>query len=111
MSDEPIVIEVAKREDARREFVIGEETYHFKIPKLYGLMDTIQKIQSDNKGAGANDVAVFGKVEAWLFDALDKKESDRLRARLLDPKDDLDIEHLVAVFQELTKIASNRPSG
>lgn len=111
MTDEVIDIPVVPRERRQLTFNVGGEIYAFRVPKLYGLMDAVAKIQDGANKGGAAEAAMFGKIEAWLFDALDKDQADRIRARLRDDDDDLDVEHLVALFQELVKVASKAPSG
>lgn len=111
MTDEVIDIPVEPRERRRLTFNVGGEIYAFRVPKLYGLMDAVAKIQDGAGQGGTAEAAMFGKIEAWLFDALDPEDAGRIRARLRDEDDDLDIEHLVALFQELVKAASKAPSG
>lgn len=108
MSDEVIEIKVAPRPVRTVKFLIAGTVYGFSVPKMYKLMDAVKSIQSSG---GDTNVAMFEKVESWLFDAMDPAEAGALRGRLLDEQDELDVEHLTAVFQELIKAASNRPSG
>lgn len=107
MTDDVIEIEVKPRERKTLKFMLGEEIYEFGVPKLYGLMSAIKGVQSGD----VDNAQAFSKVEDWVFGALPAKDAKRLRARLADPDDSLDVEHLVKVFQELTKVAANRPSG
>lgn len=103
-----VEIKVEPRAERTLTVRLGDDEYEFRVPKLYGLLDAIKGIQADG---GLGDAQVFGKVEAWLFDALPAADAKRIKARLHDEDDDLDVEHLVEVFKQLTKVAANRPSG
>ena len=114
MDDEQVIeIETTRKPGRTIPFRIGGEVYRFTVPKLYGLVDTVKQIRAN--GAGSDDgmaqIAMFDKVEAWLFDSLDEEQARQLQARLRDPDDEVDVEHLIEVFQHLTKEASGRPSG
>jgi len=109
--DEVIKIDVAPRAERRVTFRIGDEDYEFKVPKSYGLVNAIRSINRGDAAEGQAEVQMFDKVEAWLFDALEPDKADRLRARLLDDDDALDTDHILEVFQQLVKAASDRPSG
>lgn len=111
MADEIIEIDVAPRAKQTVTIRLGEESYDFTIPKVYGLVTTISQIQKSRKKEGERDIALFSKVEEWMFSCLSDKDADRIRERLLDPDDSLDQHHIVEVFQHLTKVASSRPSG
>lgn len=108
------VIEVETTRPAGKQltFRIGGELYNFKVPKLYGLIDTVKQVQNSRGGQGGlSDVAVFDKIERWLFDCLEQEQAEELQSRLRDPHDEVDVEHLIEVFQRLSKEASGRPSG
>jgi hypothetical protein len=45
-----------------------------------------------------------------LYGALPTKQGDRLRDRLRDDADPLDVEHVVEIFQTLTKAVADRPT-
>lgn len=92
---------------------IGGTVYHFRVPKLYGLISTIRELQQqqDKKRGGQEEAAMFARVEDWLFGALDKGEAADLKERLLDETDDVDVDALIEAFQHLVKFASSRPSG
>jgi hypothetical protein len=112
MSDEPIEIDVKPRERQRLTFNVGGEIYEFRIPKLYGLIDTVQRIQTKpGDKSGRAEMEMFGQIERWLFDAMKPDDATRLQERLRDDDDDLDVDTMVALFQELTKAASRLPSG
>lgn len=112
MSDEPIQIEVKPRERQRVTFSVGGEIYEFRVPKLYGLIDTVQRMQGKpGDKSGRAEMEMFGQIESWLFDSMKKEDAERLQARLRDDDDDLDVHTMIALFQELTKAASRLPSG
>jgi hypothetical protein len=108
---DPIQIKVEPRAARTLTFRIGDEDYSFKVPKSYGLVSAVRAAQAGAGAAeGQAEVAMFDRIEGWLFDSMAEGEADRLRARLLDPDDALDTEHILEVFQELVKAASDRPS-
>ena len=110
--DERVIeIETTRQRGKQVPFRIGGVVYRFTVPKLYGLVDTVKQVQASRNGSGLNDVDVFDKIERWLFDCLVTDEAEDLQARLKDPDDEVDVEHLIEVFQHLTKEASGRPSG
>lgn len=115
MDDEQVIeIETKQPRGKQLTFKIGGELYHFRVPKLYGLVDTVKQIRAQRggqDGGGLNDVAVFDKIEEWLFDCLDDEEARELKGRLLDDDDEVDVEHLIEVFQRLTAETSGRPTG
>jgi hypothetical protein len=107
---DPIQIKVEPRAARTLTFRIGDEDYSFKVPKSYGLVSAVRAAQAGAAGEGQAEVAMFDRIESWLFDSLSEEEADRLKARLADPDDALDTEHILEVFQELVKAASERPS-
>lgn len=112
MDDDVIEIEVPEKPQAAPlRLMLAGEIYEFRVPKVYGLMSTVRGLQ-DNKGPkGMAEVAMFGKIEDWLFGAMNKADEKRVRARLDDQDDQLDVAHLIEAFQHLVKAASDRPTG
>ena len=113
-TDETITIEVKPRAARRILMEIGGTVYHFRVPKLYGLISTIRELQqhqSKGERGGQQEAAMFARVEDWLFGALDADEASELKQRLLDEADDVDVDSLIEAFQHLVKLASSRPSG
>jgi hypothetical protein len=108
MSDDVIDIDVPDRGRRKVNFQIAGVIYEFSIPKMYKLLDAVKDIQ---KAGGDQNMETFSKVESWLFEAMKPEDAKSLRSRLLDDDDSVDIEHLTAVFQELVRVASDRPSG
>lgn len=112
MDEDVIEIEVAEKPQvAPLRLLLAGEIYEFRVPKLYGLMSTVRGIQDSKRPKGMAEVAMFGKIEDWLFGAMSKADANRVRDRLNDEDDSLDVEHLVEVFQHLVKAASDRPTG
>lgn len=112
VDDDVIEIEVAEKPQvAPLRLLLAGEIYEFRVPKLYGLMSTVRGIQDSKGPKGMAEVAMFGKIEDWLFGAMSKADAKRVRDRLEDQDDSLDVEHLVEVFQHLVKAASDRPTG
>ena len=107
---DPIEIKIEQRPARTLMFRLGDEDYAFKVPKSYGLVNAIRLAQRTDAGDGQAEVAMFDRIESWLFDSLPPADADRLRERLLDPDDALDTAHILEVFQELVKAASDRPS-
>lgn len=98
-------------------FRIGGEVYRFKQPKMHGLLAAVQRIQANR---GKDDqlqagIGMFEEVERWLFRCLDDDDAERLKARLADEDDEVDVDHIAQVFQQLVGKASGRnptsPSG
>jgi hypothetical protein len=110
MADDVVKIEVKPRPARKLTFDLGGEIYTFSIPKVYGLIETIKEAQIGT-GSGVQDAEAFGKIEDWLFSSLSLEEAQRIKERLRDEEDDLDLEHVLEIFQALTKAASDRPSG
>ena len=108
---EPIQIAVKPRPTRTLEFRVGEETYVFAVPKSYGLVAAVRAAQAGASGDGQAEVAMFDRIEGWLFNAMVPEQAERLKARLEDPEDDLDTPHILEIFQELVKAASDRPSS
>lgn len=95
--------------DSKREpvvFEIGDDTFTFNPPKMFTFMDAV--IQSRESGAG--DEQMFGVVMDLLYKSLPVEQGDRLKQRLADDDDALDVEHLVEIFQTLTKAVTDRPT-
>lgn len=105
-----IKIDVKPKPTRTLTFQIGEDAYTFKVPKSYGLVAAVRAAQSGAGGDGQAEVAMFDRIEAWLFDSMPEGQAEQLKARLEDPDDDLDTEHVLEIFQELVKAASDRPS-
>lgn len=106
-----VKIDVAPREAVLMTVDLGGDLYEFKVPKLYGLMNAVRDLTSTGSDSGLEEAAVFGRIEDWLFSALPEDQAERLKARFADNDDPLDVNHLMQVFQELVKKASDRPSG
>lgn len=57
-----------------------------------------------------NDLGMTKATFDWLGSGLAPSDNDRIIARLRDPNDDLDVEHLADVIQALTEKVAARPS-
>lgn len=106
-----IEIPVEPRDGKAVTFRIGGKDYDFRMPKVYGLLRTIRGLRSGASDDPTQELALLDQVESWLFDCLAPDDASELQARLLDEHDDLDVQHLTAVFQKMVEIASDRPSG
>lgn len=80
--------------------------YTFNPPKaavtLVGLLDK-------NSGIDAQMAQVTGTLD-WLSLGMSDDDNARLLARLRDPEDGLDIQHLYEVTQRLTEAIGARPT-
>jgi len=87
-------------------FEVGDDTFAFNPPKMFTLMEAV----TQSRAAGGGDEQMFGVVMDLLYGALPTKQGDRLRDRLRDDADPLDVEHVVEIFQTLTKAVADRPT-
>lgn len=87
------------------EFDLDDVTYHFTPGKRSGM--TLAVMDADStEGAAAG----LGKgLLDWFSDGLAEGEAERLRDRLLDPKDDFDTEDLSELANAMLGAASGRP--
>lgn len=111
MANEPMKIDVGPRKAPVMSVDLGGDIYEFKVPKLYGLMSAVKDLSSIGSEGGLDEAAAFARIEEWLFSALSDDDAARLIARFEDPEDSLDVPHMMELFQELVKKASDRPSG
>lgn len=82
----------------------GDHVYSFTPPKSAVMMMPV--LDSDE----VTDIGMTRATFDWLSEGLSEEDSDRIMARLRDPKDDLDIDTLAEVIQGLSEKVSGRPS-
>lgn len=99
-------IDVEARSTAPVVFEVGEDTFTFNPPKMYRFMEAV----TETKNAGGGEEQIFGVVMELLYSALPDDQVTRLKDRLRDPDDGLDVEHVVEIFQTLTKEVADRPT-
>ena len=103
--DQPVIISTQRKAGDKprtKTVVIDGEEFVFERQKAYPLFKALETAKGEIKQ--------FEKVEAWLFGALPEDQAERLRKRLEDPEDDLDVPHLVEVFQGLVQGVADRPT-
>lgn len=107
---------VAKRRSEAITFTLGveagekvtkeaEHVYTFTPPKTARMMMPV--LDADD------EVSELGMTKAtfdWLGDGLSEQDMERIKKRLRDPKDDLDIDTLGTVIQGLSEKVNARPS-
>ena len=94
--------------------LVGER-YRMRKPKLHGLMDTFRKmkgadLEGDSVRAGQRGVEMFSEVEDWMLGLFADGAGERIRQRLADDDDDLDVDHIMQAFQAIVAKVSGRPT-
>lgn len=98
----------AKRRAEVVEFTIdGGDTYHFTPPKKAGMI--LPALHADDADSASFE-AMRGSFD-WLSDGLAEGESEKLEAKLRDPKDDFDFDNLQEIIKWLTTRVSGRPTS
>ena len=103
--DQPVIISTRRQAGEKprtKTVVIDGEEFTFARQKAYPLFKALE--------GAKGEIEQFDRVEAWLFGALPDEQAERLRERLEDPEDDLDVPHLVEVFQSLVQGVASRPT-
>lgn len=98
---------VSKRNTKPIEFDIGGEEYHFTPPKTASMV--LPVIEQDD----VDEMSLMSLKQQydWLEAGLPEEEAERLKARLLDPKDDLDTSDLDKISEWIMKQVNGRPTG
>lgn len=90
-------------------FDLGGEVFYFKLGKTYELFDLLEQIEEAPSANSVLDEArQFRSLKGWLFDGLSPEQRDRLEHRLRDRNDELDIDHLLEVFQHIAQRVAGR---
>lgn len=101
--------DIAKRRTDPITFTLGSDKhlYSFNPPKSAVMMMPILEPNPD-KAQGNLDLtrATFD----WLGDGLSEEDNERIKARLKDPKDDLDVDTLGKVVEGLSEKVAGRPT-
>lgn len=83
------------------EFELDDEKYHFTPPKTTG-------VYLASIGGNGND-QLKAQLD-WLEAGLEEDEAARLRARLFDPADDLEVINIMEVVGWLLQEMTDRPT-
>ncbi|QDP45522.1 hypothetical protein SEA_FUZZBUSTER_38 [Microbacterium phage FuzzBuster] len=62
------------------------------------------------KAAGEDPALLMEAMESWIDKAFGKKQAPKVRARLLDEEDPLDIKHIVDLMQQLAEVTTGDPT-
>ena len=87
-------------------FTIDDDEFEFDPPKLAGPVLALLDDSDDDSGRGA-----LKATWDWLTDGLRSEDVERLRERLADPDDGLDIDTVAEVARWLAGKVSGRPTG
>lgn len=93
------------------EFTIGDEEqpYRFRLQKVASMI--LPVMESSNGSDGATQIQVTQRTWEWLQAGLQDDGYERLRARLADMSDPLDVGDLGDVVRWLVGKASGRPTS
>lgn len=82
---------------------IGGEVYSGYPPKHAGTFRTVKRIQE----ASEDPEKMLKEINEWLKSVFSPKDAKRILARLDDPRDGLDIVHVVELLQKMMATAKN----
>lgn len=91
--------------------LVGER-YDIRKPKMHGLIDAVRRLQPGDENTQSSmlkQVAVFGEMEEWLFSCFKPEDAKRIRQRLADDNDDLDVPQIMDAFKAVVEKVSERP--
>lgn len=98
---------VAKRRQQPITFTLGDDhEYVFNAPKSAVMMMPV----FDSTDDGVSELDITKSTFDWLGEGLSEEDSKRIKDRLRDPGDDLDIDTLSDVVKQLSEKVSARPS-
>ena len=82
--------------------LIGQE-YVIPVPKT-----TLGLIVAERMQAAKDDPTVLMKeLKSWVMSTFGKKQGEKVWARLFDPNDQLDIQHISDLLNQLTELGVN----
>lgn len=105
----------AKKRTAKKaiEFSIDDQVFKFKPPKMTGLYLMALEASDYAEGSDELDAAItqlnLGQLE-WFWAGLTDKDTKAIKARLYDPRDDLDTDTIYQLISGLMEAASGRPT-
>lgn len=88
------------------EAVYGKDNHEYVFTPPKNAVMLMPLIES----TGDSGVAMTKSTFDWLGQGLSEEDNDRLKRRLRDPKDDLDIDTLSEVLEKLSEKVSGRPT-
>lgn len=92
----------AKRNAKPIVFTIDGDEYTFTPPKKAEIfLDVID---------GGGEISVTKKTFDWLGEGLGEEQTEKVIARLKNPKDDFDIENIEAIIEWLQEKTAGRPT-
>lgn len=93
-SDEPITVNL-----------VGK-TYLAHPPKT-----TLAMKLANGMDGSSDPEFILGRVEEYLVMTFGPKEGKKIRARLDDPDDQLDIPHIMTLMEKITEVSSGTPTS
>ena len=87
-------------------FEVGDDTFEFTPPKMFTFMETV----TESRKEGVGEEQMFGVMMDLLYASLPDSQAERFRERLRDNDDPFDVDHVVDIFQTLTKEVTDRPT-
>lgn len=105
MTDAPLVIGVAKKNDEpiRFKFADSAKIYKFHAIKIYSFMAPLL-------GENVTELEEVKELRKWVFAGLSDADREHLESRLNDPKDSLDVAELGETAKSLLEVIGSRPS-
>lgn len=100
-----IVINAAEREE-HTVSLVGVE-YLVKAPKSTIALALAQRFSQ----AGEDVSKLVVELDIWIVAAFGKKQAAKVKSRLDDPSDELDIPQIVELMQKLVEVATGDPSS
>lgn len=101
--------ETKPREVTPIPFTLDAEEYTFRPPKLISLLLPVLGADLSDPTSTQAQEMMSAQMD-WLNAGLDDDEAERIAARLRDPKDDFDLDGLIAIVEWLVESVSKRPT-
>lgn len=100
---DPIVIKTQARESEPITFHIDDDAFTFTPPKLAGLLLAIVD--------DADPMEMTRQLlNGWVFAGLPEPERAKLKSRVSDPADPLDMPDLISLIEGLIEVVVGRPT-
>lgn len=100
--------EIKMGEPARKTVIVLEgDTYRFRKPKKRWLMKTAAGFSSD--ASIGEQAEAYERVEQLILRCLSDEDRARLEARLDDPDDVIDVEHMFEIMKKLMGDSAGAP--
>lgn len=85
---------------------LGDKEYIVRPPKSTIAMAMVERFQD----AGEDASAIRDEIDRWIGVAFGKKQGAKVRERLDNPEDDLDLPHIVDAMTKLAEAVTPTPS-